>query len=189
MKSGVAKRVLFLVDRRALAAQAVRAFASFEAEPGQKFDKIYEVYSSRFQTRGLRRRQRSSTRRCCRGYLRSAARSRFRLRLHDPTDGNQPLWPQAQSSGLDDEADRRRRRPARYPDPRLRCHRRRRVPSRLHCRGTSVWRNTLGPLRRDQDWPHGYASFATRRATSTILSIAMTMSERSKKVIWWTTMW
>ena len=30
MKSGVAKRVLFLVDRRALAAQAVRAFTSFE---------------------------------------------------------------------------------------------------------------------------------------------------------------
>ncbi len=49
MKSGVAKRVLFLVDRRALAAQAVRAFASFEAEPGLKFDKIYEVYSQRFQ--------------------------------------------------------------------------------------------------------------------------------------------
>jgi type I restriction enzyme R subunit len=45
MKSGVAKRVLFLVDRRALAAQAVRAFASCEAEPGLKFDKIYEVYS------------------------------------------------------------------------------------------------------------------------------------------------
>jgi type I restriction enzyme R subunit len=49
MRTGVAKRVLFLVDRRALAAQAVRAFASFEAEPGRKFDKIYEVYSSRFQ--------------------------------------------------------------------------------------------------------------------------------------------
>ena len=49
MKSGVAKRVLFLVDRRALAAQAVRAFASFEAEPGSKFDKIYETYSSKFQ--------------------------------------------------------------------------------------------------------------------------------------------
>src|SRR4030095_9228948 len=48
MKSGVAKRVLFLVDRRALAAQAVRAFAAFEAERGQKFDQIYEVYSSRF---------------------------------------------------------------------------------------------------------------------------------------------
>lgn len=49
MKSGVARRVLFLVDRRALAAQTVRAFSSFEAEPGLKFDKIYEVYSQRFQ--------------------------------------------------------------------------------------------------------------------------------------------
>ena len=45
MKAGVARRVLFLVDRRALAAQAVRAFAAFEAEPGLKFDKIFEVYS------------------------------------------------------------------------------------------------------------------------------------------------
>ncbi len=49
MKSHVAKRILFLVDRRALAAQAVRAFAAFEAEPGLKFDQIYEVYSQRFQ--------------------------------------------------------------------------------------------------------------------------------------------
>ncbi len=48
MKSGVAKRILFLVDRRALAAQAVRAFASHDPEPNQKFDKIYEVYSQRF---------------------------------------------------------------------------------------------------------------------------------------------
>lgn len=50
MKSGIAKRVLFLVDRRALAAQAVRAFSAFEVEPGLKFDQAYEVYSSRFQT-------------------------------------------------------------------------------------------------------------------------------------------
>ena len=50
MKSEVARRILFLVDRRALAAQAVLAFASFEPEPGLKFDKIYEVYSQRFQT-------------------------------------------------------------------------------------------------------------------------------------------
>lgn len=49
MKSGAAKRILFMVDRRVLAAQAVRAFASFEPEPGLKFDKIYEVYSQRFQ--------------------------------------------------------------------------------------------------------------------------------------------
>ncbi len=49
MKSGTARRILFLVDRRSLAAQAVRAFSSFEAEPGLKFDKLYEVYSQRFQ--------------------------------------------------------------------------------------------------------------------------------------------
>jgi type I restriction enzyme R subunit len=49
MKSGMSRRVLFLVDRRALAAQAVRAFASFEPEQGLKFDRIYEVYSQRFQ--------------------------------------------------------------------------------------------------------------------------------------------
>lgn len=50
MKTGIAKRVLFLVDRRALAAQAVRAFNSFEVRPGYKFTGDYEVYSSRFQT-------------------------------------------------------------------------------------------------------------------------------------------
>ena len=49
MKSGLARRILFLVDRRVLAAQAVRAFASFEPEPNLKFNKIYEVYSNRFQ--------------------------------------------------------------------------------------------------------------------------------------------
>jgi len=48
MKSGAGRRILFLVDRRALAAQAVRAFAAFEPEPGLKFDQIYEVYSQRF---------------------------------------------------------------------------------------------------------------------------------------------
>jgi hypothetical protein len=42
MKAGVARRVLFLVDRRALAAQAVRAFSAFEVEPGLKFDQAYE---------------------------------------------------------------------------------------------------------------------------------------------------
>jgi len=49
MKSGYAKRILFLVDRKALAAQAVTTLASFEPEPGLKFDKIYEVYSQRFR--------------------------------------------------------------------------------------------------------------------------------------------
>ncbi len=49
MKSGYGRRILFLVDRRALAAQAVREFSTFEPEPGQKLDKLYEVYSQRFR--------------------------------------------------------------------------------------------------------------------------------------------
>ena len=53
MKSGYARRILFLVDRRALAAQAGTAFASFDAEPGLKFDRIYEVYSQRFRQEDL----------------------------------------------------------------------------------------------------------------------------------------
>jgi type I restriction enzyme R subunit len=43
------KRILFLVDRRALAAQAVREFASFTTPQGNKFDQEYEVYSQRFK--------------------------------------------------------------------------------------------------------------------------------------------
>ena len=53
MKSGVGRRILFLVDRRALAAQAVRSFAAFEPEPGLKFDHVYEVYSQRFHREDL----------------------------------------------------------------------------------------------------------------------------------------
>ena len=53
IKSGFAKRILFLVDRRALAAQAVTTMASFEAEPGLKFDQCYEVYSQKFKKEDL----------------------------------------------------------------------------------------------------------------------------------------
>ncbi len=53
MKSGLAKRVLFLVDRRALAAQAVTEMNKFDAEPGLKFSQTYEVYSQRFRREDL----------------------------------------------------------------------------------------------------------------------------------------
>ncbi|MFQ5804006.1 MAG: type I restriction-modification enzyme R subunit C-terminal domain-containing protein [Candidatus Methylomirabilales bacterium] len=53
MKSRFARRILFLVDRRALAAQAAGAMAIFEAEKGLKFDRIYEVFSQRFRREDL----------------------------------------------------------------------------------------------------------------------------------------
>lgn len=49
LESKAVKRVLFLVDRKALAAQAITAFSSFETPAGSKFDKEYEVYSQKFQ--------------------------------------------------------------------------------------------------------------------------------------------
>ncbi len=49
LASGYAKRVLFLVDRKSLAAQAVTAFASFDTPRNIKFKDEYELYSQRFQ--------------------------------------------------------------------------------------------------------------------------------------------
>lgn len=49
LESKAAKRVLFLVDRRALAAQAVSAFAAFNTPKGNKFIQEYEVFSQRFR--------------------------------------------------------------------------------------------------------------------------------------------
>lgn len=49
LQSKAARRILFLVDRRALAAQAVREFATFETPLKNKFNQEYEVYSQRFR--------------------------------------------------------------------------------------------------------------------------------------------
>ncbi len=49
LEAKIVKRVLFLVDRTALAEQAVTAFSSFATPNGSKFDKEYEVYSQKFQ--------------------------------------------------------------------------------------------------------------------------------------------
>ena len=53
LKSGAAKRILFLVDRRALASQAVGHFAAFEPEPAQKLNKLYEMYHQKFRKEDL----------------------------------------------------------------------------------------------------------------------------------------
>lgn len=53
LKSGYARRILFLVDRRALAAQAVAEIAAFQTPEGLKLDKSYEVYSQKFKREDL----------------------------------------------------------------------------------------------------------------------------------------
>jgi type I restriction enzyme R subunit len=49
LESKFARRILFLVDRKALAAQAMREFNSFNTPKRHKFTQEYEVYSQRFQ--------------------------------------------------------------------------------------------------------------------------------------------
>ena len=49
LESKLVRRILFLVDRKALAAQAVREFNAFNTPKGNKFTQEYEVYSQRFQ--------------------------------------------------------------------------------------------------------------------------------------------
>ena len=49
LESKAVRRVLFLVDRRTLAAQAVREFAAFNTPKGLKFDKEYDIFSQRFR--------------------------------------------------------------------------------------------------------------------------------------------
>jgi type I restriction enzyme R subunit len=69
IKSGVAKRVLFLVDRRALAAQAVKQFASYEAETGLKFNQVYEVYHQQFHKDDLEENEKWNPKVLPKGYL------------------------------------------------------------------------------------------------------------------------
>lgn len=49
LKSGYAKKILFLVDRRVLAAKAVSSISAFDTPDGLKLDKEYEVYSQKFK--------------------------------------------------------------------------------------------------------------------------------------------
>lgn len=53
LKSKTAKRILFLVDRKALAAQTATAFAAFETPAGNKLNQEYELYSQRFKKEDL----------------------------------------------------------------------------------------------------------------------------------------
>jgi type I restriction enzyme R subunit len=49
LESKMFRRILFLVDRKALAAQAVRTFNAFDTPQGNKFTQEYDVFSQRFQ--------------------------------------------------------------------------------------------------------------------------------------------
>lgn len=49
LKSGTAKRILFLVDRKSLAAQTAVSFSAYSTPAGNKFNQEYELFSQRFR--------------------------------------------------------------------------------------------------------------------------------------------
>ena len=53
LESKAIRRVLFLVDRRALAAQAVQAFHSFDTPNGRKFTQEYSLFHQQFRREDL----------------------------------------------------------------------------------------------------------------------------------------
>ncbi len=159
MKSGVARRVLFLVDRRALAAQTVRAFSSFEAEPGLKFDKIYPLYSQRFQQADLGDEA-----------FDPSVMPNTLLTAPKPGDAfvyvstiqrmTMNLFGGEKALSIDGETIDADVEQARHPDPRLRSDRRRRVPPWLFGQGPGDLARDARLLRRDQDRPHRHAGRA-----------------------------
>ena len=54
LESKLARRILFLVDRKALAAQAVRTFNAFDTPQGNKLTNEYELYSIGVRIVGLK---------------------------------------------------------------------------------------------------------------------------------------
>ena len=49
LKSGVAKRALFLVDRKSLAAQTAVSYSAYSTPAGNKFNQEYELFSQKFR--------------------------------------------------------------------------------------------------------------------------------------------
>ena len=101
MKSGYAKRILFLVDRRALAAQVVMEMASFEAEPGLKFDQCYDVFSQRIRREDLDENMKFDPEdSSCRLSDRPAQPKYLRLCFHHPAHADKSLWLRRHVSGV-----------------------------------------------------------------------------------------
>ena len=123
LESKAIRRVLFLVDRRALAAQAVREFAAFNTPKGLKFDQEYEVFSQRFHREDFDDDKPFDPKVLPGSYLTAPQPTpHLRLCLHHPAHGHQPvrLGGRVRPDRERPRLRGRRRRPARHPHPRLR---------------------------------------------------------------------
>ena len=159
-ESKLGRRILFLVDRKALAAQAVREFNAFNTPKGNKFTQEYEVYSQRFQREDFGDddaiRSESSAERIPH---RAKAEPHVCLCLDHPAHGAESLRRGRLLRAISAATPiRRRRRPTRHSDPRLRPDHRRRMPSRLHARRRRAFGATRSTTSTPSSRPHGHAS-------------------------------
>ena len=190
LESKLARRILFLVDRKALAAQAVREFNAFNTPQGNKFTQEYEVYSQRFQQEDFGDDEPfdpkvlpneyltapkpshtfvyvSTIQRMARNLfgarrLLRAVRRRRRGRGRTPTSSTFPIH--AFDLIIADE-----------------CHR------GYTAQEMSIWRDTHQPLRRHQDRPHRHARRAHHRALRRAGVPLHASSRPSSTATWWTT--
>src|SRR6266542_3360093 len=92
LESKLVRRILFLVDRKALAAQAVREFNAFNTPKGNKFTQEYEVYSQRFQKEDFGDDDPFDPKVLPNEYLnRTKSESYFCLHLDDSKNGPEPV--------------------------------------------------------------------------------------------------
>ncbi len=182
MKSGVAKRILFLVDRRALAAQAVLAFASFEPEPGLKFDKIYEVYSQRFHREDFDEDEKFDPKDLPNSYLTNPKPGHAfvyvstiqRMTINSSAATRSSTSATRRSTKMPTSSTFRSTRSTRD---------RRRMPPRLTSSEVAVWRKTLDHFDADQDRPHSDAGRSYHWRISRRSSTATNTNARSAKDI------
>jgi type I restriction enzyme R subunit len=91
LKSKLVRKILFLVDRKALSAQAVREFNAFNTPNGNKFTQEYEVYSQRFQREDFGDDSSFDPKVLPNEYLTAPKLSHTRLRLDDSAHGEKPV--------------------------------------------------------------------------------------------------
>ncbi len=122
LESGLARRILFLVDRKALAAQAVREFNSFNTPKGNKFTQEYEVYSQRFQKEDFGDDAPFDPKVLPNEYLTAPkAEPNFRLRLDHPAHGAESIRRRRQLRAISGRRRHRGRcRPSRHSHSRIR---------------------------------------------------------------------
>ena len=159
LESKLVRRILFLVDRRALAAQAIREFNAFNTPKGNKFNQEYEVYSQRFQREDFGEDMPFDPKVLPNEYLTNPKAAHTFVYVSTIQRMARNLFGAEGSFGqfggdadLEDDADR-----LEHSHSRVRFNHRRRMPSRIQRAGNEYLAQHAPAFRRDSCRPDGNA--------------------------------